>query len=84
MHVITVCMGSSCFNRGNSTNTQIIQRFITENNLTDSVKLSGHLCENECKNGPNITIDDKLYSFVSEEKLEEILYKVLLSGSNDE
>ena len=76
MKTITVCMGSSCFSRGNSKNTQIIQKFIEEYNLSDSVR--GCLCEGECKHGPNIRIDDKLFSNVYSEGLIDLLQHELL------
>ena len=73
MKTITGCMGSSCFSRGNSINAEVIQRFLAENNLTDKVNVRGCLCEGECKNGPNIRIDDKLFTDVSPEGLADLL-----------
>ena len=73
MKTITVCMGSSCFSRGNATNAEVIQRFLTERNLTNKVTVKGCLCENDCKNGPNIRIDGKLFTDVSPEGLEDLL-----------
>lgn len=73
MHHITVCMGSSCFSRGNSSNAEMVQYFIKEHGLEDSVKVSGCLCEGECKNGPNIKIDGKLFTNVAPESLEILL-----------
>lgn len=73
MKTITVCMGSSCFSRGNSTNAEIIQRFLAEKNLTDQVAVKGCLCESDCKNGPNIRIDGKLFTDVTPEGLESLL-----------
>ena len=78
MKTITVCMGSSCFSRGNSKNTQIIQNFIEEYNLSDSVQVRGCLCEGECKHGPNIRIDDKLFPNVYSEGLIDLLQHELL------
>ena len=83
MKTITVCMGSSCFSRGNSTNTQIIQKFIEENNLTESVQVRGCLCEGECKNGPNVRIDDKLFSHVYSEGLIDLLQHELLQEKSE-
>jgi len=73
MDIITVCMGSSCFSRGNSANAEMIQLFIKENNLQDRVKVVGCLCEGECKSGPNIKINGKLFTDVSPEGLEILL-----------
>ncbi|HEX2973825.1 MAG TPA: (2Fe-2S) ferredoxin domain-containing protein [Tepidisphaeraceae bacterium] len=61
---ITICMGSSCFSRGNNRNIEVVQQYLASNGLTGSVDIRGHLCEGLCKNGPNITIADKLYQEV--------------------
>lgn len=71
--IITVCMGSSCFSRGNSLNAEVIQRFLKEKNLEDKVQVRGCLCEGECKSGPHIRIDDKLFTEVTPEGLEDLL-----------
>ena len=73
MGIITVCMASSCFSRGNSSNAELIQLFIKENNLEDRVRVTGCLCEGECKSGPNIKINGKLFTDVSPEGLEILL-----------
>ena len=58
---ITICMGSSCFSRGNSRNIEVIQDFLKTQSLPPSVELNGHLCEGHCKSGPNVTINGKVY-----------------------
>ena len=58
---ITICMGSSCFSRGNGRNLEVIQDFFKTQSLPPSVALSGHLCEGHCKSGPNVRINGKLY-----------------------
>jgi NADH:ubiquinone oxidoreductase subunit E len=58
---ITICMGSSCFSRGNSRNIEVVQEFLKKHTLPPSVELSGHLCEGHCKSGPNVMINGKLY-----------------------
>lgn len=70
---ITVCMGSSCFARGNAENLEFIENYIKNNNLDATIELSGSRCENKCAEGPNIIIDDKAYHNVTIEKLREIL-----------
>ena len=58
---ITICMGSSCFSRGNSRNIEVIQEYLGSRRLPPSVGLTGHLCQGHCKSGPNVTINGKLY-----------------------
>lgn len=77
-HNIKVCMGSSCFARGNMENLQYIENYISENNLDTEIELVGALCSEKCSSGPNIFVDDVLYNEVDEEKLKEILSTLLV------
>lgn len=58
---ITICMGSSCFSRGNGRNIEVVQEFLKKHPLPASVEISGHLCEGQCKSGPNVSINGKMY-----------------------
>ncbi len=75
---IKVCMGSACFARGNLQNLDYIEKFIKENNLGADVELVGAHCQEKCDVGPNIYVNDVLYSEVNEEKLKEILSGLLV------
>jgi len=77
MDTVTVCMGSSCFGKGNSSNAEYITNFIEEHNLQDRVEVSGCLCGNACARGPNIKINDKLISGISERTVADIIVKEL-------
>ncbi len=63
--LVELCMGSSCFARGNSNSLQALEEFIEENDLEDKVELEGHLCLGECNCGPHVKIDGKEYSAVN-------------------
>ena len=75
---IEICLGSSCFARGNEKNLKIIQQFIAANNLTDEVDLilDCSLCKGNCSKGPNITIDSKLYSEMDQVTTERLLQEI--------
>lgn len=73
MKTVTICMGSSCFSRGNSMVAEAVMRFVGDKGLQDRVSIRGCLCENECKNGPNIRIDDRLYANVSADTAIDII-----------
>lgn len=75
---IKVCMGSSCFARGNLQNLNFLENFIKENNLDAQVELVGAHCQNMCDVGPNIYINDTLYNEVDENKLKEILDNLIV------
>ncbi len=73
---ITVCLGSSCFARGNEEHLNFIEEYVNENNLDAKIDITGSRCEGKCAQGPNITINGVLYSNITREKLKEILDKV--------
>ena len=61
LNSITICMGSSCFSRGNNRNIEVLQDYLGVRELPPAVELTGHLCQGHCKSGPNITINGKIY-----------------------
>ena len=70
---IVICLGSSCFARGNGQNLAIIEEFVESHGLRASVRFSGKLCQDACKLGPNLTIAGESYHEVTSAKLREIL-----------
>ena len=73
LHTIIICMGSSCFARGNRNNLPLIERFLIERGLDQRVEIRGSRCEERCAEGPNILIDGKPYSNVDEGALLDLL-----------
>ena len=45
---IVICMGSSCFARGNEENLRVIEDFLKSNHLEADVLLSGRCCAGIC------------------------------------
>ena len=72
-HELIVCLGSSCFSRGNNKVLPMIKEYLQEKNLIDQVFFHGELCTGNCSKGPIINIDNILYEGVSEENIVEIL-----------
>ena len=56
---IGICMGSSCFSRGNGLLSVSLREAIAEAGLTDRVSLKGFLCIDHCGEGPCVCIDDE-------------------------
>ena len=71
--IITVCMGSSCYARGNAANLEFIENYIKDNGLEAVIDLAGARCEGKCVSGPNVIINGIEYTDVDEDKLKEIL-----------
>jgi NADH:ubiquinone oxidoreductase subunit E len=59
--MVVVCMGSSCFSRGNSLTLKMLQDYIRDSGIEGRVELKGSLCEDDCKCGPNISINGIRY-----------------------
>lgn len=70
---IVICLGSSCFSRGNVKNLEIIKEYLETNQLMDQADFRGQLCSNNCNKGPVIKIDDKIYEAVEESCVRLIL-----------
>lgn len=73
---IVVCLGSSCFARGNPENLAIVEEFIGKRGLKASIHLSGQLCQDQCKRGPNLTLAGVLHHEVTPSKLRELLQQL--------
>ncbi len=73
MAKITICMGSSCFVRGNEKNLQILEDYLEQNDLDACVELCGTNCVRQCAEGPNLKIDDTIHHNVTKERLIELL-----------
>lgn len=72
-HTIKVCMGSSCYARGNEQNLNFLEKYIKENNLDTEIDLYGSNCIAQCTDGPNIKVDGILYNNIDENKLADII-----------
>lgn len=81
-HKIKICMGSSCFARGNQKNLDLIELFIEEHKLNAEIELVGSRCENRCSNGPNIEINGKLHNHIDSGNLIDILNNIVLSNNS--
>jgi len=72
-----ICLGSSCFSRGNKEVVNFIRDYLKKNHLEDKVIFKGSHCMGNCNNGPNLVIDGKLIGEVSISVIEEILDREL-------
>ncbi|MBE6426576.1 MAG: (2Fe-2S) ferredoxin domain-containing protein [Thermoguttaceae bacterium] len=63
---ITICIGSSCFSRGNSKNVDVAEKFMKERGLEDEVDLEicGGLCAGKCADGPNVIVNGEIFHSV--------------------
>ena len=76
---ITVCIGSACHVKGSRNVVEELQFLISENNLKQTVELSGAFCINECKRpGVCVTIDDVKHD-VNPKEVHEFFNKEILA-----
>lgn len=80
MHQIRICLGSSCYSRGNHVHLEAIRKYIADNHLEAEISFSGHLCEELCSSGPVLRINDKIYKEVNLSGLYRILEEELLKS----
>lgn len=83
-HEIVICLGSSCFARGNAENLDVAKKFIQAEELNASVRLTARLCEDQCKEGPNVAINGEVHHAVSPAKMLRLLETTLKSGAMHE
>ncbi|MDO4571305.1 MAG: (2Fe-2S) ferredoxin domain-containing protein [Planctomycetia bacterium] len=79
---IRICMGSSCFSRGNAKNIEIVEKFLEAHGLKDEVDVSlcGGLCEGLCAEGPNVVINGKVYNRVDSGVMLDLLSQLFEKG----
>ena len=78
---VSLCMGSSCFARGNNRLLEALEDFIQRNNLEGRVVLSGGRCRNKCGEGPIVTIDGESFQEPDAETLVALLRARLETSS---
>lgn len=73
---VVICLGSSCFARGNSENLATLNEYAQRHEGSVSIRLTGRLCQDQCKQGPNLAIGGELYHSVSAARLRELLQQL--------
>jgi NADH:ubiquinone oxidoreductase subunit E len=68
-----ICLGSSCFSRGNKDVVQFIREYLRKNHLDDKVVFKGARCLGHCSNGPNLIINGKVIEGIGLTQVEKIL-----------
>jgi NADH:ubiquinone oxidoreductase subunit E len=73
---IVVCLGSSCFARGNSAILAVLQQYVQSKGPNSSVRLAGCLCQDQCKQGPNLKIGGEFHHNITAASLRELLQQL--------
>ena len=80
---ISICLGSSCFARGNQHTVHLIQRFIREKRLDAKVYFKGAHCFGKCKEGPVIKVGENFIYDYKEHNVLELLSNELKAQNVD-
>ena len=78
---LVVCMGSACFSRGNIRTLDLIQRYLKERGLERQVQVTGTLCQDRCRQGPNLTLQGECFCGLEPQAILELLEERLESMS---
>ena len=81
---ITICMGSSCYARGNAFNVEAIQTWLRNHRMDAHIDLGGTLCEGRCREGPILKIGSAIYTKVNSASVSDILEHEFPAGENAE
>jgi len=70
---IYICLGSSCFSRGNKEVVMFVKEYLKKHHLEDKVVFRGARCMGHCSNGPNMIFNGVVSEEVTIQKIEGIL-----------
>jgi NADH:ubiquinone oxidoreductase subunit E len=74
---LQICMGSSCFSRGNKELVIFIKEYLRKNHLDDKVVFRGARCMGHCTYGPALIVNDRIIDGVGMADIEALLDREL-------
>jgi NADH:ubiquinone oxidoreductase subunit E len=72
---VVVCLGSSCFSRGNKKVVSVVDDYIRKHGLEDQVFFHGNHCFSNCSYGPVLKVGETIYTAVNPVSAVDILDK---------
>ena len=70
---VVICLGSSCFARGNKQLVRIVNDYLRDRNLLNEIRFHGERCFGECAAGPSLKLDGILKERQDEDSVIAIL-----------
>ncbi len=67
---IVICMGSSCFSRGNQHLLTAIRDWIALQPWQHRITLKGSRCEGVCMQGPNVRINGRILNHATVDRVQ--------------
>ncbi len=66
---VVICLGSSCFARGNKQLVKIVNDYLRDRNLLNDVRFHGERCFGQCAVGPSLKLDGILKERLDEDSV---------------
>jgi NADH:ubiquinone oxidoreductase subunit E len=70
---VVICLGSSCFARGNKQLVKIVSDYLRDRNLLNEVRFHGERCFGHCAAGPSLKLDGIIKENLDEESVVAIM-----------
>jgi len=70
---VVICLGSSCFARGNKQLVKIVNDYLRDRNLLNEVRFHGERCFGQCAVGPSLKLDGILKERLDEDTVISVL-----------
>lgn len=70
---IHICLGSSCFARGNREMVKEVKSYLQRHHLDDKIVLRGSHCLGNCADGPNISIKGQITGPIDKSNIIRVL-----------
>jgi NADH:ubiquinone oxidoreductase subunit E len=74
---IVICLGSSCFSRGNKQSVKLLEEYLRNNHLREKVFFHGGHCFGRCVEGPILQVEDQVLEHFNPGNLKETLDGIL-------
>ena len=74
---VVICLGSSCFARGNAANLRELKTYLEHCNIAANFRTRGRLCVKKCTSGPTIAINGVEYGHVQSGAAVALLERAL-------
>ncbi len=81
LNEIVICMGSSCFARGNKKTLAVLKKYLKERSLEENIVFRGAHCTNICDQGPVLIINGHKVTRLMPEDAGDVLDEYLEMGT---
>jgi NADH:ubiquinone oxidoreductase subunit E len=74
---IVICLGSSCFARGNAETLRTVKTYLEQCAVAAKLCTRGALCQRECAKGPSIVVDGIQHNHVKPDYAIELIEQAI-------